>query len=200
VASLLGEEAPHVLALSHHCGDRSSEVACARALDEVLSPGTYYLVVDGAAPEAIGRFTLAWSLQDLTAQATACKGAPALVERRTLSATTAGAADKFSASCGGGDTNTTGPDRVFRFALASRATVRVTLVQTTFDGALALRKACTDGVVAGDVAELACETASEVRRPATIERALEPGIYWVVVDGQSPTDQGSFSLDYRVLR
>ncbi len=200
VAALQAEEAPHVLALSHHCGDHASEVACARAVDEVLSPGTYYLVVDGASPDAIGRFTLAWSLQDVTAQMAACKTAPTLVERRTLSATTAGAADKFSASCAGGDTSTTGPDRVFRFALASRATVRVTLAQTTFDGALVLRKACTDGAAAGDVAELACETASEARRPASIERTLEPGTYWVVVDGQSPTDQGSFSLDYRVLR
>jgi hypothetical protein len=202
-ASLQGEEAPHVLVLWRRCGDRGSEVACARSVDAVLPAGTYFLAVDGASPEALGRFTLAWTLQDVTAQASA-SGAPALAEHRTTRATTAGAGDKFATSCAGGDANVTGPDRLFRFALTRHATVRIALSDATFDAALALRKACADGASGGagtDVSELACETSpGDTHRPTVIERTLEPGTYWVVVDGQSVADQGSFALDYRVLR
>jgi hypothetical protein len=205
--ALQAEEAPHVLVLWRRCGDRGSEVACARTIDEVLPAGTYFLAVDGTWPEAMGRYMLAWTLQDVTLQAGACQSAPALVERRATAGTTVGAGDKFSASCAGGDANATGPDRVFRFALTRRATVRLTLAGTTFDAALALRKACADGSGAGsatasaDVSELACETSSgDAHRATIIERTLEAGTYWVVVDGQSAADQGSFTLDYRVLR
>jgi hypothetical protein len=150
--------------------------------------------------EALGRFTLSWTLQDLSAQAGACQAAPALVERRPIVGNTAGAGDKFSTSCAGGDTSSTGPDRIFRFALPARATVRVSLMERGFEGALALRKACADGVGGADVAELACEVATEGHHPAVIERTLEAGTYWIVVDGQSPADQGTFTLDYRVVR
>jgi hypothetical protein len=200
VASLQGEEAPHVLVVWKRCGDRGSEVACGRGVDEVLAPGTYFVAVDGVSAEALGRFTLAWTLQDLSAQGGACQAAPMLVERRPIVATTAGAGDKFSTSCAGGDTSATGPDRIFRFALPARATVRVSLMERGFEGALVLRKACADGVGGADVAELACEAATEGHHPAVIERTLEAGTYWVVVDGQSPADQGAFTLDYRVVR
>ncbi len=205
IGTLQGEEAPHILILWRRCGDRASEVACARSLDEVLPPGTYFVAVDGASPEALGRFTLAWTLQDLSAQAGACQVAPALAERRAMAATTVGAGDRFSASCAGGDTGSTGPDRVFRMVLAARATVRVTLLATGFDAGLALRKACADAAGGADVAELACEASpgdpqSGGPRATVIERTLEAGSYWLVVDGQSPGDQGSFTLEYRVLR
>jgi hypothetical protein len=200
VASLQGEEAPHLLVVWRRCGDRGSEVACNRSVDEVLPAGTYFVAVDGAFAESLGRFTLAWTLQDVTAQTGACQAAPSLVERRPVSATTVGAGDKFSASCAGGDGGPTGPDRVFRFALPTRATVRIALAENGFDGTLALRKTCADSPGGAGVSELACETSSDTHRPTVIERTLEAGTYWVVVDGQSPADQGAFRLDYRIVR
>jgi hypothetical protein len=202
-ASLMNEEAPHLVILWRRCGDRSSEIACGRSIDDVLAAGTYFAAVDGVSPEAFGRFTLAGTLMDLSAQAGACQGAPALVERSQLSGTTAGSGDKFSTSCAGGDTGSTGPDRVYRVTLPGAATARITL-KTRFDAALALRKACADGAGGADVSELACESSSGdmpgSERTTTIERQLEAGSYWVVVDGQAPGDQGAFTLDYRVLR
>src|SRR5262249_9837767 len=147
---------PHTLIAWRHCGDRSSEVGCGRSLDEVLAPGTYFVAVDGAIADSFGRFTVAWTLQDLTAQNGACQAAPMLVERQPTASTTIGAGDKFSTACAGGDTGTTGPDRVFRFVLPARAEVRVAVMAPTFDAAVAIRKACTDGS-GGGVAELACE-------------------------------------------
>ncbi len=86
VASLDGEEASHVLIVWRRCADRTSELACGRSVDQVLAPGTYYVGVDGAAPDAFGRFTLAYALRDLTGQGGACGTAPLLSEGRMVNA------------------------------------------------------------------------------------------------------------------
>jgi hypothetical protein len=200
IASFGGEEAPHVLVLWGRCAQRASEMSCGRTIDEILAPGTYYLGVDGASPEAFGRFTLAYALRDLTGQSNACGAAPTLVDGRSLSASTAGATDKFATSCGATDTGAGGPDRVFKISLSTRATVFIDVMAPGFDAAVALRKTCPDGAgAAGDV-ELACEADADTTHRTTLERALEAGTYWVVVDGQSPNDQGPFTIKYRVTR
>jgi hypothetical protein len=187
-------ESQQLLVVWRHCGDRSSEVACGRDVDAVLAPGSYSVAVDGAAPDAYGRFAVAWSLQDLTAQATACAAAPQLRPGRTVSTSTAGAGDRFTSTCAGNGL-ATGSDRVFRFSLAAAGTVRLSLVAASFDAALSLRKTC--GEAAG--AELECKDDSDVSRRTTLQRRLEAGTYWVVVDGQSPNDQGAFTLDFGLV-
>jgi hypothetical protein len=200
VAGFQTEEAPHVLVLWHRCGDHSSEVACGRDLDEVLAPGSYFVAVDGASEDALGRFTLAWSTQDLTAQSGACLGAPVLVDGTTVAGTTIGASDKFAASCVGGDGTASGPDRVYRIVLSRRAHIQLELSAPSFDAAIALRKACADATGGAKAAELQCEADTEAGHRTVVDRALEPGQYWVVVDGQAPTDEGPFTLEYQVLR
>jgi hypothetical protein len=200
LASLDAEEAPHVLVVWRRCAERASEVACGRAVDEILAPGTYFVAVDGSSPDAFGRFTLGYALRDLTGQSIACGAAPTLGDGRVFAASTAGGADKFVTSCGGADAGSSGPDRVFKFVLAGRATVRVVVTAPGFDAAVALRKACADGGgAAGDV-ELGCESDSDATHRTAIERTLDAGTYWVVVDGQSPNDQGAFTIEYRVVR
>ena len=195
-ATLQGEEAPHILMLWRRCGERGSEIACGRALDEVLVPGTYFIGVDGSTRDALGRFALAWNAQDLAPQTAACATAPLLVANRPLVGTTSGAADHFATSCGGSDVASSGPDRVYRFTLASRAKVHLELDAATFDAFLALRRSCGDvaGVDAG--VQLACGGEMDRARGTHVEATLEAGTYWVVVDGQSPNDQGPFVLKY----
>lgn len=183
------ESQQQLMVVWRHCGDRTSEVACGREVDAVLAPGSYAIGVDGASPDAYGRFDLTWSMQDLSAQANACTAAPLLRPGSPVSASTAGATDRFTTSCAGNGL-ATGPDRVFRFSLPSAATVRVSLQAASFDAALSLRKACGDG----PGAELECRDDSDVSRHTTLQRRLEAGTYWVVVDGQSPNDQGTFTL------
>jgi hypothetical protein len=197
-ASLNNEEAPHVLVLWRRCADRSTEVACGRGLSEVIEPGTYFVAVDGASADAFGRFALRWALQDLTPQSSACSTAPLLVPGRTISSSTSGAGDRFASRCVAGDTGAGGPDRVFKVVVARRATLRVTVTAPTFDAAIALRKACGE-TVDGLPAEIACESDSDSNHRTTLERALEPGTYWIVVDGQSANDQGPFAIDARLL-
>jgi len=199
VASLDDEEAPHVIVLSRRCGERSAEAACGRSIDEVLAPGTYFVAADGSSPEAFGRFTLKWGLRDLAGQPTACSKAPVLLNGRTVDGTTVGAGDKFAPSCAANDTGASGPDRVFKFAVAARSQVRLVVTAAAFDAAVELRRACGDGVGGPALPELACETEADGSHRVTLERWLEAGTYWVVVDGRSPNDQGPFTIEYRVL-
>jgi hypothetical protein len=175
------------------CGDRGSEVACGREVDEVIAAGTYFLGVDGASPDSFGRFTLTWSVRELAAQAGVCTGAPRLVEGRTTKSTNVGTGDRFASSCAG---DGSGQDRVFRFDLASRASVTVSAV-ADFDLALSLRKACSDIPAGG--AELACEAQAVSLHRTSLKRTLDPGTYWIVVEGQTQPDAGAFELVYRTV-
>jgi hypothetical protein len=47
--------------------------------------------------------------------------------------------------------------------------------------------------------ELACNGEADSAKRTAIETTLEAGTYWAVVDGQSPNDQGAFSLKYTVI-
>jgi hypothetical protein len=201
LAALQAEEGPHVVVAWRRCGDRTTEIACGRELDEVLAPGTYFVAVDGSSEEALGRFVLSWSLQDLAVQAAACRAVPTLVDGATLSGTTSGAGDKFAVSCAAGESTVTGSDRVYKIVAPTRAHVQIELSASSFDGAIALRKACSDVAGAARGAELACEGwDSNGGQSTIIDRVLEAGTYWVVVDGKTPNDQGSFTLRYRTVR
>jgi hypothetical protein len=202
-ASLDGEEGTHLLTLWRRCGDRSSEIACGRTVDEVLGPGSYYVGIDGAAPDALGRFTLQWALHEIGGQPNACAGASSLADGRTLDGNTTGAPDNFDTTCGARPNVTGrpsgGPDRVYSLVLHRRSTIRLQVKAATFDAAIALRKACSDSG-AGSPAEIACEADADAGRRTTLERTLEAGTYWVVVDGASSKDQGPFTLEYRIVR
>ena len=200
VATLQAEESPHLLIAWRRCGDRSAEVACGRDIDEVLSPDTYFVAVDGRSEQSFGRFSLAWSLQDLSGQGAACAAAPLLANGSTVTGSTAGAGDKFAASCAGSDGATSGPDRIYRFVLSKRSRVRVVVTATSFNAVLALRKSCADASGGPRASEVVCESDSDVGQRTAIERTLEAGTYWVVVDGQTPNDQGAFAIEYRVMR
>jgi hypothetical protein len=199
-AALQDEEAPHVLVAWRRCGDRASEVGCGPQLDEVLALGTYFVGVDGATSASLGRFELQWVLQDLGPQSATCASAPLLTQGRIAGGTTVGAGDRFATSCGTPhDIAPSGPDRVFRISLASRAKVRVEVTATGFEALLALRKSCGDAVRASGSVELACSNDADGTKRTSIETMLEAGTYWVVVDGQSPNDQGAFALKYTVI-
>ena len=202
VASLDGEEAPHVLVLWGRCGAaglgggvRPHDRRDPRARDLLRRRRR------DRPPRLSAGSRSATPLRDLTGQGGACGAAPSLVEGRAFGATTVGATDKFVTSCGAGDTGASGPDKVFKISLAARATVFVDVTAPGFDAAVALRKTCADGggPTTGDV-ELACEADADTGHRTSIERALEAGTYWVVVDGQSPNDQGPFTIKYRLSR
>ena len=190
----------HVLVLQKTCGDRSTELACADSIDTVLAPGTYYLAVDGATPSSFGKFNLEYSVQDVTSQEAACRIATPLTDGQTVSGNTKGAKNVFEESCAGGDSrsNTAG-DRLYKIVLTRRATISLVLTTTTWDGVLALRRACLDptGASGPHAAEVSCNNDSEDAQHSRITTTLDPGTYFVVVDGYRGTE-GSYTLSYTV--
>jgi hypothetical protein len=195
-ARLGKQEGRHALVLTRACGDRAGEIACGPAVDRVLAPGTYWLAVDGAAPGEFGRYQVDVRLHDVAAQEAACKAPPLLRSGQTVSGTTDGAGDRFTTSCGGREDTQANPDRVYRFELATRARVSLVLSTPTWDGVLAIRRACVDS--GGTQDEIRCNNDFEDTHHAKIEMTLEAGTYYAVVDGHAAGNAGAFSLEYRV--
>jgi hypothetical protein len=90
---------------------------------------------------------------------------------------------------------------VYKIVVPARQRVHLALSAPSFDVALAIRKTCADAAGGPRSAELACVSdGSESGQPITVDRTLEAGTYWVVVDGQTANDQGGFTLEYRAMR
>ena len=196
------QEGRHVFILMRTCGDRTTELSCGSAIDELVSPGTYYLAVDGARADALGKFAFDFRVREVATQETACRGAPVLVEGQAITSTTASAGDKFTTSCGGREDTQSSPDKLYRMVLTKRTHVRVTLTTPTWDGVLAIRKSCLEpqGTAGARAAEAACNNDAEDTHHARVDTTLDPGTYFVQVDGHSGGNEGAFTLEYRVLR
>jgi hypothetical protein len=188
-ARLVGDESSHALAFERACGERTTELACGLLVDRVVEPGPYFLVVDGARPESLGKFGLAYRVRDMVDVEAACTRVPSLPFQRKETGTTAGAADKFSSACGVRSLSQGAPDRVYRLSIARRMQVRLTLEAQGFRGVLSLRRVCAE-----DGSELKCAEASDDASTATLVTVLDPGTYYAVVDGAGPKAQGPFTL------
>jgi len=188
-ARLVGDESSHALAFERTCGERTTEMACGLLVDRVVDPGPYFLVVDGARAESLGRFALAYRVRDMVDVEAACARVPALAFQHKETGTTAGAADKFSTACGVRSLSQGAPDRVYRFKVPRRMTVLLTLETQGFRGVLSLRRVCSE-----DPSELKCAEASDDASTVSLMTILDPGTYYAVVDGVGPKAQGAFTL------
>jgi hypothetical protein len=202
IAHFPTQESNHVFVLTRSCADRSSEISCSTAFDDVLPPGVYFLGVDGATAGALGRFTFSFLARDVSAQENACRSPPVLVDGQTISGTTIGAGDRFTTSCAGREDSQASSDRVYKMVLGTRSRVRLFLTTPTWDGVLAIRKSCMDASGAGVArgSEAACNNDWQDSRHAKIETTLDAGTYFVVVDGHQAHNEGPFTLEYRVLK
>jgi hypothetical protein len=196
------QESNHVFVLTRSCADRASEISCGPVLDEMLQAGVYFLAVDGADSDALGRFTFSFLAKDVSAQENACRSPPTLVDGQTVTGNTAGAGDKFTTSCAGREDGQASPDRIYKIVLGARARVKLALTTPTWDGVLAIRKACMDpaGTNATRLNETACNNDFQDSRHAKIEQSLDAGTYWVVVDGHQARNEGAYTLEYKVTK
>ena len=187
-----------MFSLLHTCADHQSEIACAADVDSVLSPGSYYLVVDGSGPNQFGRFSFEWHTQDVSAQEGACKAAPALVDGQTVRATSSGV-HRFNQSCAGREDGQASPDRIYRGELKQRARLHLALATQGWDGAVSIRKACLDPphATSARAAESGCSR-TDSQKKAKIDTTLDAGTYYVVVGGQQSNNQGAFTLEFKV--
>jgi hypothetical protein len=188
-ARITGDESSHALAFERACGDKSTELSCGSIVDRLVDAGTYYVVVDGARADSLGRFSMSYKIRDMADLEAACSRVPSLKWKRKEAGTTAGATDKFTSSCGGRGGQRGSPDRVYRFSVAQRTTARLTLDAQGFRGVVSVRRACAD-----DATEVKCAEATEDGGQAVVQVTLDPGSYYAVVDGAGSGSAGGFTL------
>ncbi len=188
------DEGHHVYAIQKACGDTKGELSCeaastAKNIDTTLDPGSYFLVVKGKGPDDFGRAKISARMRELAPAAAACKAATKLVSGTPLkSETTAGAPDRFaSEKCGGTIWNQTSGDKVYQFTLKERSKVNLTLKNSFYNAIMSLRTDCADPTRN----ELVCSNYYQ----KTIDRDLDPGTYYVVVDGYGPKSEGAYDIE-----
>ncbi len=195
-ARIVGQEGSHVLALARSCADASTQLACGTTLDQVVQPGTYFLIVDARDAKSFGKFRLELKTGEVGPQEGACKTPPELRSGQTTSGTTAGAGDKFTISCAGPQQGQASPDRMYKIVVARRSRIKLELATPTWDGVLALRRTCLDQGGAPRGSEFQCNNDSGDEHHAKIETTVEAGTYFVHVDGHQSGNQGPFTLLY----
>jgi len=194
---MIGEEGAHVFALARSCGEASAQIACGASIEEVVQPGTYYLIVDAKDASSFGKFRFEVRSGEVGPQEAACRAPQELRPNATLQGTTVGAGDKFTISCAGPVQGQSSPDRMYKLVVAARSRVKIELSTPTWDGVLAIRKTCLDQATNGPRGnEVECNNDSNDEHHAKLERVLEAGTYFVHVDGHQSGNQGPFTLLY----
>ncbi len=131
----------------------------------------------------------AWGSCDLGAAPAndGCGGSVPTIDRSgTFPFATCAATNDWGASCGGGAAS---PDLVYRLEVAVRSTVTLETTGSSFDTVLHLRSgASCPGT------ELACDDDGGAGSHSRIQRTLDPGTYWVVVDGSGSSSRGDGTL------
>lgn len=184
-----------IVYLQSACGTQSSEVFCVDPtaggpIDQVVPAGTYYLVIDGQTADSFGSAQMTLQLDDMGALEQSCRSAPLIRPGRQIIGDTTPSTDRFQATCAG---NAQSPDLVYRLQLRRRQRVRISSEQQDFDGAIYVRTDCTDGTT-----EVACNDDAGDNRHSLVEVVLDPGTYFVFVDGYATGNRGHFTLDVDV--
>jgi len=188
------------MSLQRSCGDKATEVACASEIDEVLPAGTYFLAVDGKTAHDFGKFKLDWKVTDTALQEAACGHPQVLVPGQTISGSTKNASNKFSTQCGGRPDQQQSPDAVYRVNVATRTHVRLELGTPNHEGVIAIRRACVDPPRGQNATDLQCNMRPDDTHHVRLDLMLDPGSYYVIVDGHGQAQSGSYTLSYQVVK
>jgi hypothetical protein len=187
------DEGHHIFAIQKACGDTKGEISCeaastAKNIDTTLDTGSYFLVVKGKGPDDFGRAKITARLRELAPAAAACKGATKLVPGTPIKDTTVGAPDRFaSEKCGGTIWSQASGDKVYQFTLKEKSKVNLQLKNSFYNAIMSLRTDCTDPTRN----ELVCSSYYQ----KTLDRDLDPGTYFVVVDGYGAKSEGAYDIE-----
>lgn len=152
------------------CRDHASLL---ETVEMELEAGTYFVAVDGTG--AHGRYRLVSFEDPIDPRALDPIVRAELVPGAQLDGELVRTASRYEASCGG----TLAPEHVYALRIDRPSLVAVSL-ESRFDAALYL--------VSADGSEIACQRAAglphDLRLPS-VTAELAPGIYYVIVDGES---------------
>ncbi|MFK7985898.1 MAG: hypothetical protein AB8I08_07680 [Sandaracinaceae bacterium] len=178
------------------CDNPNSEVACNddhrdtrhSMLVTTVDPGRYYIYADGFSQNSQGDYSLRADLAPVTGGTMAgntCGTVGTAAAGTDLELDTFQASDDFQASCGGAGA----PDGVYQFTVTSRTRLRATVADSEFPTTLYVQRTCGD-----QTTEVAC--ASGGRRGSTsLDTNLQPGTYFLVVDGQGADQFGAARVE-----
>jgi hypothetical protein len=173
------------------CVDSASEVGCSdrgASSEEstfvgVLEAGAHTVFADAFTRDVAGRFTLHAETapeRGSGVSGDACADAMPLTPPDHPSGDTFAARDDVSGSCGGAGA----PDVVYRVDVARRSRVSARVDSEEGRHVLVLSRACGD-------------RSAEVSCGARVDATIDPGVYFLAVDGATPTSFGRFTLDVR---
>jgi hypothetical protein len=177
--------------LRKQCGDDHSEVACADSAlksDEatwsgVLDAGSYIVFADSSDKDARGSYTLDTEFAPeagLGVRGDSCGDAtPLSLNEKSVEGDTFSARDDVSGRCGGQGA----ADVVYRFELTRRSHVRAQINGQEGNHLFVLTKSCADRA-----AEVACGY--------LLDDVLEPGVYFLAVDGAATGAVGRFVFSF----
>ena len=173
-----------LVSIKDECETASQEFSCGNVghTRAVLEPGVYTAYVAGTGDEEAGMYTLAASIQPMSAIPQACAALTLELQSGVaVTGSTTRAEDNFSSECGGA---AVGED-TYRLAIAERSRVRCHV--DGFDGiVLHARSDCAD-------------FESEVSCGVTDMRFVaEPGTLFVSVDGIDARAKGAYELKCEV--
>lgn len=181
------------------CQNPNSELACNddhrdtrhSMLVTTVDPGRYYVYADGFSDQNAGDYSMRADVAPVTggaAQADNCGSAGTLAAGQDVELDTFPASDDFSASCGGAGA----PDVVYELTVQNRMRLRAALQDSEFPAALYIQRTCGQ-----QNTEVAC-AAGGGGGPAQLDTNLQPGTYYLVVDGTTQDTFGAARLDVQL--
>lgn len=102
--------------------------------------------------------------------------------------------DYESDASGGCEGDGQGPDVVFDIVVSDSATYHFDTIGSDFYTILYVRSTCDDGT-----SEIACDESSGDGMTSMLEVTLDPGHYYIIVDGEFDFDEGNYVLNYWTL-
>jgi len=176
------------------CADAASEMACNddyrdtrhSLVTATFDPGTYYVFADGYAEGNQGAYTIRAQLAPLggtPVDGDSCTKALPLSAGHITGTTMPAAAD-LTGSC---STSQEAPDLVYKLRLTEASRVRAKLTKSDMRTAMYLQSTCGQ-----QTSEITCDTSGMV------ERVLQPGTYYLVLDGTGPSEFGDFEMDVEI--
>ncbi len=191
------------MALRTTCDSATSQLVCvtgdpARARLRGLGAGTYYVIAESSSGSG---YTLRLDTTTPPSVTVPVTGNEACATAYDIPATggvftgsTTGMANDYTTSaasvCGSGAAS---PDAAFRLTLAARRRVVLSTEGSAYDTVLHVhRDACVSG------AELYCDDDGGAGATSLLDRVLDAGTYYVIVDGFGTASSGSYVLDVLV--
>ena len=191
------------LYLRTSCEDPTTEVACNddaqdtqhSVLTAIVDEGRYFVYSDGFSQANSGNYTLQADLVSDAgggSDADTCDAVGSAAPGQELTVDTFEARDDYAGSCGGQGA----PDAVHEISVRRRSRLRALVQSSEFTGVLYLQSSCGDAST-----EVACASSANVapgQNVPGLDVVVEPGTYYLMVDGERPDSFGVATIDVQL--